>query len=81
MTEIPLTIPTIDPKVLPNATGEMPTEGNLEDTSHEESYTLEDEQEGETLSGTKEMRAEGDDEDEINSKRPKGPFPSNEATK
>ena len=56
-TEITLTNPTIDPEVLLDAASELPTEGNPEGTSHEESYILEDEQEGETLSGTKEMRA------------------------
>ncbi len=39
-----------------------------------QTYTLDDEREGETLGGTKEMRAEGDNADENASKRPKGPL-------
>jgi hypothetical protein len=81
VTKTPLTIPTIDPQVLLDITGELPTEGNPESTTQEESYTLEVEHKGETLRGTKETKGEGDDEDENNSKRPKGPSPRNEATK
>jgi hypothetical protein len=36
---------------------------------------------GEILSGTKDVRVKGDDEDENNLKRPKGPLPRNEEPK
>jgi len=46
-------------------------------------YTLFDEGEGDNISGNKELRKEGDDEDESSSKRAKGPLqpkPHNERT-
>ena len=73
--------PTIDPIVLPNATCDVPAVETPEGSAHDASrtYTIEDEQKGDTLSGTKEMRAEGGNENKNSSKRPKGPLPPNEA--
>ena len=69
----PIEIPSMDPEILPYATGNVPTEETPEGSEQEvsQTYTLEDEQEGETLTGTKDMRAEGDNEKEDSSKRPK----------
>jgi hypothetical protein len=43
-----------------------------------QTYLFEDEQEGDTLIGTKEMRAEGNNENKNNFKRPKGSMLHNE---
>jgi hypothetical protein len=66
--------PLQDPEILPDAMGDVHTEGTPKGSTLETSqtYTLENEQEGETLSGTKEMRAEEDNEVENTSKMPKG---------
>jgi hypothetical protein len=55
----------------------------MEGSTPEASQTciLDDEHEGETLSGTKKMRAEGDNADENTSKRRKGPLTPTITTK
>jgi hypothetical protein len=41
-------------------------------------FTLSEEGEGDIINGNKELRTEGDDEDETNSKRPKVPLTGDE---
>jgi len=72
--KVPPDNPLEDPEIIPYVTGEAQKgeapRGSIKNAS--QTYTRKDEHEGETLSGTKEMRAEGDNEDENISKRPKG---------
>jgi hypothetical protein len=63
-----------DPKILPEASEtpdkvNTPKEENAE-ISHD--FTLSEEGDGDNISGNKELRKEGNDEDENNSKRAKG---------
>jgi len=65
-----------DPEILPNAgntTNKVNTpKGGVVEVSR--GYTLSEEGEGDNISGNKELRGEGEHEDETNSKRPKVPL-------
>ncbi len=65
-----------DPEILPEAGNttykENTPEGDVAEASHD--YTLSEEGEGDSISGNKELRGEGEHEDETNSKRPKVPL-------
>jgi len=70
--------PSEDPEVLPEAS-ETPDKVNTpegEATEISWDFTLSEEGEGDNISGNKELRKDGDDEDENTSKRAKGPLQS-----
>jgi hypothetical protein len=66
---------TEDQEILPEASATPKKENTPEGEASEipQDFALSEEGEGDTISGNKELRKEGDDEDENNSKRAKGP--------
>ena len=69
----PTGTPLEDPEIFPKA-GETTNKGNTpkaDDTEIPQDYTLSDEGEGDNINGNKELRNEGDNEDENNSERAK----------